>query len=160
MPPPPPAVYQPKPVGIIPASEAKRKINFELIIEVPAKRLKASLYPTPNSSSGSSAASSSRNTLDTPVVAATRAPVKEPRSSPQNEPPIHDLQGTTIKIDLDPNIRNIAVTRKFMWDHFGAHPRLHFAQPSQEHIEEHGYDHFVFLREVRASKVFPCPVAD
>ena len=138
-------------------------MNFELVIEVPAKRSKASLYHTPDPSS-SSAASSSRVTLDTPVVAATRAPA-EPRSSPQKEPLIRNLESTAFKVDLDPDIRNITVTRKFMRAYFGAHPRLQFAPLSQKHINNHGYDHFVFIREVRAGEVndcalFPCPAAD
>ena len=164
-PPPPPTVYRPNPVGIIPALQAKRKINFELIIEVPAKRFKASLYPTPNSSSSSSAASSSRVTLDTSVVATTRAPVKGPRSSPKKEPLTRNLKGTTFKVDLDPDIRDIAVTRNFMWAYFGAHQRFQFVPLSREHINKHGYDHFVFIHEVRASEVdncyvFLCPAAD
>lgn len=156
-PPPPPSpplvpVVRPaKAIGIIPASQAKRKQNFELIIEVPAKRFKTSNYITQNSSSGSSAASTSRTTLDaSSSTAATLAPAKWARA-PHKNPIFRRNLGTPFVVDLNPKIRDVAVTRDFMRSYFGAHMRCTISQPSKEHLDKHGYDHFVFINEVRTS---------
>ena len=83
--------------------------------------------------------------------------MKKPRNSPQKGPLTRIPQGITFKVDLDPEIRDIAVTRRFMWAYFGAHQRYQFVPLSQEHIDKHGYDHFVFIREVRTNEIDNCP---
>ena len=157
-PPPPPARSPSSPspasairpsrlIGIIPASQAKRKHNFELVIEIPAKRFKASCYPAALScSSNGSVASSSRTTLNT-----TRTPVKASRNR-LTQTIIRDVPSATFLVDVDPQIRDVVVTRDFMSSHFGAPSRKSFSQPPKDWFDTHGYDHFTFVLEVRASK--------
>ena len=131
-------------MGIIPASQAKRKHNFELVIEIPAKRFKALNYPTPSSSVNNSVASSSRVTLDTPV-----AGVPKPAKHRKRPPLIRKIPSVAFKVNLDPKIRDIAVTRSFMGSYFGAHQRFQFSRLPVHQIIKHGYDHFVFIHGVR-----------
>lgn len=77
LPPPPEVVLSRKPFGIIPASQMKRERNFELIIEIPAKRFKASRYPEPVTSSNVPVASSSRIVLQNSVGTALHPPMDE-----------------------------------------------------------------------------------
>lgn len=147
-PPPPPAVCPTRAIGIIPASQAKRKHNFELVIEVPAKRFKLSNLPMQSSSSNGSGASSSRITLDAPAAATTRVSVKPPRRSSKEI--IRKVPGTQFAVTLDPKIRDIFVTREFMRSWFGTHCYHQFCEPSGEMVRKHGFDHFVFVHGVRA----------
>ena len=146
---PPPAVHPTRAIGIIPASQAKRKHNFELIIEVPAKRFKLSDRPMQSSSSNGSGASSSRITLDAPAAATTRVvPVKPQRRSSKDI--IRKVPGTQFAVTLDPKIRDILVTREFMRSWFGTHYYHQFCEPSVDMVRKHGFDHFVFVNGVRA----------
>lgn len=150
-PPPAPVVYPPRTIDIIPASRVKRKHDFELIIEAPAKRYKASNYPATGSSSGSSAASSSRITLDaSPATVVAPAPVRPKRRS-FKDPASRPIRGTSFVVDLDPKIRDVVVSRDFMGSYFGAHMRYTFSIPAKDKFEKHGYDHFVFINRVRTN---------
>ena len=138
-------------VSVVP-SRPKRKHNFELIIEIPAKKLKASYRPTSNPSPSGPLASSSQVTLDNSAGVATRTPVKETENRPWIEEIGCKVLGVTFKVGLNPEIRDLVVTRSFMASHFGAHPRRQISQLSEEWVRKHGYDHFVFLHAVRTSK--------
>jgi hypothetical protein len=147
---PAPTVYPPRLIGIIPASQAKRKHNFELIIETPSKRSKAFHGHIPSSSWNRPVASSSRATLDTPVTAATRAPTKKARKAFPKRPIIRKVLGPIFKVGLDPKIRDVAVTRDFVHSYFGLHHTVKFAKLSEDQVGKHGSDPFVFICEVRA----------
>ena len=140
-----------KPIGIIPLSQLKRKRDFELIIEVPEKRFRASNYPAKSSSTGPTASSSRDNADDEPVVVVTRAPVPTVQTS-SKKAPTRTISTAAFNVELDPEIRNITVTRAYMSSHFGAHPVQQFCEPTQEMIDEHGYDHFVFISKVRTKE--------
>ena len=138
--------------GTIPALRAKRKHNFELIIEIPAKKSKSLHRSTSNPPSNSSAASSSRTASNTSAVAASHAPMKKAQNRLSKGAIIRKVLGTPFKVDLDPKIRNITVTRDFMHTHFGVNPTRSFSQISEAQFEKHGYDHFVCVHGVRTTK--------
>ncbi|KAF9649388.1 hypothetical protein BDM02DRAFT_3186288 [Thelephora ganbajun] len=150
---PPPFVPLTRAFGIIPASQAKRKRDFELIIEIPAKRFKASQYPTPSSSSNGFVASSSSTTLDSPAVTIVRAPAQKVCTGSCRKVIIREIGGTRFKVDLNPEIRSVTVTRHFMWSHFGTHQVHPFSEPPKDQVDRHGYDHFVFIHEDNGPQV-------
>ena len=153
LPPPIPTIPPLQMANVVPASRVKRKHKFELVIEIPAKRFKALNHPTLNFPPNPPTASSSNTISDTGSSAVITT--NRPAGNSQNHLPggviTHKL-GTTFKVDLDPKIRNISVTRDFMRAHFGAGPYRSFCQIPKAQFEKHGYDHFVFIRGVRATK--------
>ena len=130
----PPVPVPPQMMGGIPTSQAKRKHKFELIIEVPSKRIKV-----PNNPSSSSSTASSSAVVGTHGQANSHFPTRK-------------ALGTTFKVDLNPRIRDITVTRDFMWIHFGVNPFRSFVQTPKAQFEKHGYNNFVFVRGVRTTK--------
>ena len=146
----PPTVITKKPIGIIPLSQLKRKHNFELIIEVPAKRLKASNYPAQNSSTGPTTSSSRDNADDESVVVVTRAPA--PTIKTFSKAPVRKILTPAFNVQLDPRIKSVIVTRTYLSAHFGASPARQFCEPEQAMIDRHGYDHFVFINKVRTKE--------
>jgi len=152
--PPPAPVTSPSQMTGVPASQVKRKHKFELVIEVPAKRFKARNHPTSNHTSSSSTASPSHVVPDTgsSAVVTTNGPVRSGQNRPSGGGLTCKVPGTTFKVNLDPKLRNISVTRDFMWAYFGANPSRSFSQIPEARFEKHGYDHFVFLRGVRTTK--------
>ena len=139
-----------------PTSQVKRKHNFELVITIPAKRFKALNHPTSNLPSNPPATSSSRTVPETSlVVVATRGPAKNAQNHLSSGSIIRKVSGATFEVDLDPEIRGIAVTRDFMWTHFGVNPSRSFSQIPNAQFKKHGYDHFVFVRGVRMTKLIP-----
>lgn len=150
-PPPAPIVYPPRTIDIIPASRVKRKHNFELIIEAPAKRYKVSNYPATGSSSGSSTTSSGRITLDAPPAAVVAPAPVRPQRRLFKDPAFRKVRGTSFVVNLDPKIRDVVVSREFMGSYFGAHKRYTFSIPPKDKLDKHGYDHFVFINGVRTN---------
>ena len=138
--------------SIVPASQTKRKHKFELIIDIPAKKHKAVYHPVLNHFSNSSVASSSRAALgDSPsAVEATRAPLKKSQGFLSRVPTVRKVLGTKFKVNLDPKIREVAVTRDFMHTRFGVNRFRSFSQISGPKLQEYGYDHFVCVSRVRA----------
>lgn len=142
----PPAVHSTNYIGIIPASHAKRKHNFELIIEAPSKKFKPSRCPPPSSSfSGGPTTSSSHSVPDKSVTTATRSPAREYQTGERN---VRNVAGGPFKVVLDPQVRDVTVSRDFMRTHFGARSTRSFCQLSEPHVDRHGYDHFAFVSEV------------
>ena len=138
------------PINIAPATRAKRKHNFELIIETSRKRSKPSSHPAQGSSSVNSVATSSRVTLDAPSSAAAESmPAKSLSRRLLRNATSYKVFGTPFAVGLDPKIRDVTVTREFMCSNFGAHPGFTFSKPLQDHFDRHGYDHFVFINGVR-----------
>lgn len=144
---PPPAVHPKNFIGIIPASQLKRKHNFELVIEVPSKKLKPLRYPQSSTSSGNPMASSSRSVPNKSVTTATGSSVWENRTRQRN---IRKATGTHFKVTLDPQIRDATVTRAFMNAHFRIRLSNQFCQLPQDKADHHGYDHFVFVSKVNS----------
>lgn len=143
---PPPAVRPKNYIGIIPTSQAKRKHDFELVIEVPSKKFKPPCYLPPSASSGSPAASSGRSVPEKSVTTTTR-PVRECQTRFRN---FHKITGTRFKVALDPQVRDATVTRDFLRAHFGTHSTASFCQLPAHQVDRHGYDHFVFASEVNS----------
>ena len=137
----PPTVVPKKPIEIIPLSQLKRKCDFELIIEVLEKRFRALNYLAKSSSTGPMASSSHNNADDELVVVVTCALVPTVQTSSKKAPTC-TISTAAFNVELDPEIRNITVTRAYMSSHFGAHPVQQFCKPMQEMIDKHGYDHF------------------
>ena len=93
-------------------------------------------------------ASSSSVTLDASSAAAVApAPVKPRRRSAKDS--FRKFRSTPFVVDLNPKIRDVAVSRNFMRSYFGAHKRHRFSEPEQDRVDNHGYDHFVFINKVR-----------
>lgn len=132
LPSPPPSAPAIHPIEIIPASRAKRRPNFELIIEVPAKRFRASHYPVP-----SPAISPDKSTTHQ----------RKKRDRTHRSAVTRELASTPFKVTLDPNIRSIGVTREFLCTQFDV-KRVSCSRLAYE-VHKHGYDHFAFLHEVR-----------
>lgn len=170
-PPPPPVVRPRTPFGIIPASRAKRKRNFEVVVEVPAKRFKPPPDQKLTTSSDTSTASTGRS-IPGDVVFVPRAPIqiqnsqkpKKPKKAPKApEPEIQEIQkeewvltlpakqpirrirAPSFKIDLNPKIRDVLVSRAYMLSHFGAHNIRSFAVPSRKKVHPQEYGHFLFI---------------
>lgn len=93
-------------------------------------------------------ASSSRTTLDTGPVVVAAHPLSKPTRYLKNTT-IRKVSGTTFTPDIDPEIRNVVVTREFLRSQFGAHPYHIFSQPPVDKVHKHGYDHFAFIHGVR-----------
>jgi hypothetical protein len=146
--PPPPGKHISKPVEIAPTSRAKRKHQFELIIEIPAKRFKPSRYPeSVSSSTGAATASSSRNGLISSTKRAKAPPIAQSGIRKPTVP--------SFRVRLDPKIRDVAVSREFLKAHFGANKLLPFSKPTKRQVDNHGYDHFAFVHEVRTDRALP-----
>jgi hypothetical protein len=158
--PPPPAPPTIRPFEILTASQAKRKRgfeHFELVINVPAKRFKASRYLAPRNSDGPTA-SSSGDDPDRPATVATRPQARPESWTCDSEPTIRKISVSPFRVVLKPEIRNIAVTREFLRAQFGAQRIRTFSRLPRQMFCKHGYDHFVFVHRVRVRGVpFPSP---
>ena len=137
------------PIKTIPASPAKRKFDFELVVGPPSKKSKTSRHPVPSPSSSGPKASSSRNVSGKFVAVAKRS------KRPYQRNPISIIRkfsGATFNVTLDPKIRDVLVTRAFMGEHFGTLSTRSFNRPPRYRVDCQSYDHFVFVCEVRMSR--------
>jgi hypothetical protein len=137
--------------GTIPTSQPKRKQNFELIIEIPAKRFKASRYQTAtaSSSSNNSAASSSGNPSGVNGVEAPHPQPRKGQTHTASKSRIRQIAATTFKVTLKPELRDVTVTRKYLGAKFGASGYSAFTEIPRRLADRHGYDHFIFVHDVR-----------
>jgi hypothetical protein len=135
----------------LPTSRPKRKHNFELIIEIPAKRFKASRYQTvtASSSSNNSAVSSRRNPSGNSAVENPHPRPRKNQNPTTNNTIDRRIATTPFKVTLDPELRNVTVTRQYMEAQFGAHCYQPFPKIPRELVDKHGYDHFIFMHDVR-----------
>lgn len=142
------AVLPNNPFGIIPASQMKRKRNFEVLITIPAKRFKPSHHSKLCTSSEDRVASSSRNVIDNSVTAATHPSAKKYQNpKPKVDSMNRRLPRIPFRVTLDPEILNVTVTRRFIAAQFGGHPFCSYTKLPPNRVVVHGYDHFVFAQK-------------
>lgn len=79
----------------------------------------------------------------------TGSSVRKRRSDRVAEQDIRRIRGIPFKVALDPQIRDVLVSRSFIRMHFGARGTRSYTEPARHRVEKHGYDHFVLLSEVR-----------
>lgn len=63
------------------------------------------------------------------------------------QPIFRKIIGAPFRVTLDPIIRDVAVSREYLADQFGALKRQSFTKPTQGFGDDHCYDHFVFLHK-------------
>jgi hypothetical protein len=64
---------------------------------------------------------------------------------------IRQTAAAPFKVTLDPELRDVTVTRQYLKAQFGAFSFHPFAKIPRGLVEEHGYDHFIFMHSVRPS---------
>jgi hypothetical protein len=140
-------------VGIIPTSQKKRKYTFELVIEVPSKRFKASRYAPTGTPPDGPTTSSSRDVPSESVEVFARSPARGRRDKLSGTMRIvRKVDSPSFDVTLDPRVRDVFATRAFMGDQFGTSYTRSYSEPPQCLIDKHGYDHFLFVAEVRTSR--------
>ena len=142
--PPPPVASPTSPAETTPVPQTKRKHSFEPF-EVSSKRFNAS--KASNSSDALIAFSShDRSVKSNAVTTSAEAP-----GVPGQEE--NESTATSFNVTIQPRIRDVLVPRRFLAAQFGAN-RIQAFTICQEHwINKHGYDHFVFLCEVRRAQL-------